>query len=261
LENITIIDHKDRRFPFERKIFEDPYVLYHGSWSSWSSRIEADGFVHGRLPFDWRHVATVFRANQAIGRGSYLRMFLGKDYPNELPARDLFLSANFWCARAYATDSGGEVIRNTVEEAEQFELECSTPQRRIALENHWKHGLRLQPEHLATRAAVDLLEDDKALNQLLSEVKAAKEALIALTAGGHAIVYAIRVEPTWVAKDWNAYVSKWTKGIREVDLRCLANIIHSDRLLAKVTYPNGTEQDFIPAVCRTWEDVVEFARL
>jgi hypothetical protein len=59
----------------------------------------------------------------------------------------------------------------------------------------------------------------------------------------------------------NAYVSNWTKGIREVDLRCLANIVHSDRLPAKVTYPDGTEQDFISAVCHTWEDVVDFARL
>lgn len=259
MECFTIDDPNDRTFPFGKNTFEDPHILFHGTWSTWSSRIEAGGFVRGDLPFDWQHVGTVFRANQAIGRGSFLGLFLGDDYPRRLPPRDLFLSANFWCARAYATDAGGEVIRNTIEEADQFERVCSIPQERAALKGFWEQGLREQPQHPATRAALELLKNDEALNHIRADVKVAKNALLTLTAGGHPIVYGVRVEPKWLARDWEEYLLDWEAGDREVDIRSRADLITADRLIAKASYPNGTDQDFMPAGFSTWEQVVAFA--
>src|SRR5687768_6888076 len=129
METVEIIDPTDRNFPFSRTIFEDRHVLYHGTWSTWSSRIETKGFIPGALPFDWHYVETVFQANKAIGRGSFLGVFLGEKHTEESPSCNLHLSANFWFARAYATDNGGEVIRKTIEEAEQFEGICANPQQ------------------------------------------------------------------------------------------------------------------------------------
>jgi len=93
VESIIITDPEDRSFPFSKKIFDNPYVWYHGTWSRCSSKIKIEGLVHGELPFDWELVATVFNANRAIGRGSALRNFLGANYPRELPRCDLFVSA------------------------------------------------------------------------------------------------------------------------------------------------------------------------
>jgi hypothetical protein len=141
MESITITDPDDRTFPLSKALFEDRQILYHGSWSTYCSRIELEGFIHGDLPFDWRHVATVFRANQAIG-GSALRVFLGEEYPKKQPPCDLSLTANFWSARAYATDGGGEVVRMTIREAQQFERICTTPPERAALTSRAAGGFQ-----------------------------------------------------------------------------------------------------------------------
>ena len=115
MDSILIDDPEDRRYPFTRAQSEDPYVLYHGTWSTWAARIDHDGLMKGVVPFDWVDIATIFEANQAIGHGSFLRMFLGESYPHKPPTGDLFFSADFWTARAYATDGGGEAIRTGVE--------------------------------------------------------------------------------------------------------------------------------------------------
>ena len=117
METVTIIDPEDRSLSVQQDFFDNPQILYHGSWSTYAKAIEAKGFVHGALPFDWKDVATVFEAHRAIGRGSYLPVFLGENYPREEPPRDLSITGNFWFARAYATDGGGEVVRKTIEEA------------------------------------------------------------------------------------------------------------------------------------------------
>jgi hypothetical protein len=78
MDSILIEDPDDRRYPFTRIQFEDPHVLYHGTWSTWTARTDRDGLLKGVEPFDWVDIATVFEANQAIGRGSFLRVFLGE---------------------------------------------------------------------------------------------------------------------------------------------------------------------------------------
>ena len=259
MECITINDPNDRSFPLSRALFENRQVLYHGSWTTYSSTIESEGFVHGALPFDWRHVATVFRARQAIG-GSALKMFLGEEYPRKPPSCDLSLITNFWFARAYAMDGGGEVVRMTIEEAQQFERICTIAQERAALKAHWEKGLRDCPDHSATKAAVKLLGDDSALQHLCSDVKAAREALVSVTAGGCPVVYAVRVVPGWFGNEWANYMTDLESGHRTTELRCRGEVIHPDRLVAKVIYPNGTERDFMPTWCNTWEDVEAIVR-
>ena len=145
METVTITDTEDRSYPFNKSFFDNPEILYHGSWSTYAKTIEVEGFVHGALPFDWQDIARVFEANQAVGRGSYLPVFLGARYPREEPPRDLAITGNFWFARAYATDGGGEVVRKTIEEARSFEEICTIPEKRAALEAHWQKGLQGVP--------------------------------------------------------------------------------------------------------------------
>jgi len=88
VEKITVSDHGDRSYPFRRELFEDPCVVYHGSWSTWSPQVEATGFHQGDFPFEWKCVATVCNRTRAIGRGSFLSAFLDKQ-------RNLFLRQTF----------------------------------------------------------------------------------------------------------------------------------------------------------------------
>jgi hypothetical protein len=236
VDKITIGDPGDRSYPFRRELFEDACVLYHGSWSTWNSKIEATGFRQGDFPFKWECVETICNRNRAIGRGSFLTAFLGRQ-------RNLFFASNFWLARAYATDGGGEIVRKAIEEAETFERICSVATERDNLVKY----LRATTQE----AAISLLTDDEGLSRIRTDVKAAKQELMSLTTGGHPVVYAVAVEPNWFG-DWAHYVGHLEIGIRE-DLQCQHDVA-PERILAKANYPNNTDREFL-AWCRTWDDV------
>lgn len=255
MDLFTIDDPRNRSYPFSRDMFEDSFTLYHGSWSSWARLIERDGIRRGRVPFAWTDVATVYEARRAVGQGSYLPMFLGKEYPRQEPPRDVFFSADFWTARSYATDGGGEVIRTTVEEAAQFERLYAEPHERQRLIQHWRAGLAESPGHGATESALRTLTDNGRMAEMHSVVSEAKARLLSLVADGHPVIYAVRVEADWFrSTTWEQHVDDWQAGRRQVDMRCLARDIPVDRFLARVAYPNGTESDFGAAWCASWSD-------
>jgi hypothetical protein len=254
METVTITDPEDRSYPFNKGFFDDPQILYHGSWSPYSKAIELEGFVHGALPFDWNDVAKVFEANQAIGRGSYLTVFLGARYPRESPPRDLSITGNFWFARAYATDGGGEVVRKTIEEARSFEEICTVPEKRAELKAHWQRGLQECPGHPATVAAIRVLDDEQVLSRLCAEVKSVRERLAGLTIGGFPVVYAVRVQTEWFGERWAKYLSDRDMSIRAHELRCSGDLVPPDRIIAKAEYPNGTDRSFMPTCFHNWEE-------
>jgi hypothetical protein len=142
MKSISINDAADRSYPFGRPMFEDRRILYHGTWSTSSAAVERDGFVRYRVLFDWRDIAVIFKANQALGRTSSLivsdslRKTLAAASTTSDVDRDLYLSANFWRARAYATDRGGEIPRMTLELAEHVERICTSAEARAACRRH-----------------------------------------------------------------------------------------------------------------------------
>src|SRR5258708_871948 len=96
-------------------MFEDRLVLYHGSYITrrlnhrTRPRLSALGF--GRVS------QTFFKANQAIGRRSSLRLFLGEAYPNEVPPRDLSLSRELLVRAGCHTSTVSECARRVARRA------------------------------------------------------------------------------------------------------------------------------------------------
>jgi hypothetical protein len=227
-------------------MFEDRRVLYHGTWSTSSPNVERDGFIRYRVPFDWQDIAVVYRANLALGRTSpliisdSLRDTLVTASTTSHVDRDLYLSADFCRARAYATDRGGEILRMTLELAEHVERICASSEARAACRSHWQNGLDANPEHVATKKVVELLDYIEALDRMFSEVTSAKNRLINLASDGYPVVYAIRVEPAWFGEDWEHLLDSWQLGFPK-DLSCSCERVTVDRLVAKVCYVNGTE--------------------
>jgi hypothetical protein len=41
--SVAIDDPKSNLYPFSKQLWDDPQVVYHGTWSAYSARIEADG--------------------------------------------------------------------------------------------------------------------------------------------------------------------------------------------------------------------------
>lgn len=242
MEVITIEDPEDNHYPLSRETFDDPLVLYHGSWSSWIAHVERRGFAVGNVPFDWELVAIIFDARKAIGCESMLRLFLGNDYPRQPPSRNLYFAADFRVARSYAVTKGGEAVDEAIKEAVQFEQVCSTDAR-------WTLKARLDAalrdgEHALTRAASELLGDEHALNALRMRVRKAKEGLSQATVGGYPIVYAVRVEREWFDTTWENLPEEGVASIRQ-NFRCKATHVPFDRIVARVEYPNGTDEELL----------------
>src|SRR5258708_6383317 len=99
MDTVTIADPEDQRFPFGREMWDDARVVYHGTWSTYSPRIEADGFIHAELPFDHDDIATVMRAWEAVGiLDSYAKTVF---FPGTSgPGSKLSMTGSFWHARA-----------------------------------------------------------------------------------------------------------------------------------------------------------------
>jgi hypothetical protein len=255
MDTVTITNPKDQRFPFGKELWNGPQVVYHGTWSTYSPRIESGGFVHAELPFNHADIATVMRAWEAVGiLNSYAKEVFFAGTPG--PRSELSMTASFWHARAYATDGGGEVVRMMLKEAKDFEALCLQNERRLALKGRWEEGLKKSPGHRLTLNAVALLGNQEALQALCNGVKMAREAIEKVRMDGCPVVYAIRVKPEWFPDTWERYMFNWKEGTRAaVELRCNRNLLFSDRILAKAIYPNGTDADFLLDGFKTWTEV------
>jgi hypothetical protein len=107
MDEFLIEDPASQAFPFGRELFQDPQILYHGTWSTYCPGIESGCFSRCELPFEEEHFITVAQARKAIGRGSWWKHRFSSD--NMGPGRELCMTGHFWLARSYATDGGGEV--------------------------------------------------------------------------------------------------------------------------------------------------------
>ena len=256
MDTITITNPTDQSFPFSRQLFEDPHVVYHGTWSVYTNRIESEGFGGVALPFDHNEIEVVMHAWEQVGiLGSYAKDVFFGNKPGQ-PRPELSMTANFWHARAYATDGGGEVVRIMLQEAKDFESLCSNDEKRLALKARWEGGLRQTPGDRPTMRAVEVLSDKQTLNAICAGVTTARRAIEEVVKDGFPVVYALRVEPQWFGKTWERYMVNWEEGHRAaVELRCLRDFISPDRIIAKAVYPNGSDSDFLCEWCETWADV------
>jgi hypothetical protein len=253
METTTITNLTDQSFPFSRAIFEDPHVVYHGTWSTYSQIIESTGFG-GALPFEHNDLEVIAEAWEKAGiLGSYTRTVFSNK-PGQ-PRIELSMTGNFWHARAYATDGGGEVVRMVLKDARDFENLCSKDEERLALQARWERGLKKSPGHIATVSAVEFLGDQAALQATCRRVAKARQSIERVVHGGVPVVYGISVERQWFEETWDTYLAQWEDGHRAaVELRCSRDVVSPDRIVAKVLYPNGTDRDFLPTWIRSWAE-------
>lgn len=249
MHTTTITEPTDRSYPFNRELFDDPRVLYHGTWSSYSEKIESAGFGGFDLPFDYSAITTILHAREQIGCRDGRTVHRDK----------LSMTGNFWFARCYSTNCGGEDVSIALRHARDFEAFCSDDSQRVALKAHWEQGLKECPGHTDTLRAVEFLDSKDALRASYQEVVQARLRIEGAVSGGCPVVYAIEVDPEWFGKEWDEYL--WESrhlGGRAREFRCARDLVTANRIIAKVGYPNGTESDFQPSLLRNWSDAEYF---
>jgi len=68
------------------------------------------------------------------------------------------------------------------------------------------------------------------------------------------VVFAVRVKDTWFGDRWDEHLERWHNGLpREANMPCLIRHIPAKHILAKVMYPNGTDPEFLPTWCNSWD--------
>jgi hypothetical protein len=259
MNKTTITNLTDQSFPFSRELFEDPHVVYHGTWSTYSQIIEAKGFG-GALPFEHNNLEAIAEAWENVGiLGSYTRTVFSNK-PGQ-PRAELSMTGSFWHARAYATDGGGEVVRMVLKEARDFENLCSKDEQRLALKGRWEEGLKKSPGYTPTVRAVEFLGDQSALQATCRRVTKARQAIERVVHGGFPVVYGISVERHWFGETWDRYLAHWEEGDRAtVELRCNRDLVSKDRIIGKAIYPNGTDQHFLGDLISRWTEVEALSR-
>jgi hypothetical protein len=114
---ITVDDPLDPLYPFDEKLYANEQVVYHGTWSTYCASIESVRMGKGRLAYKQVDIDTLCKIGRRFG-------FFGKQSEGGLSVlmpcaegvpegkRAIYLSRNYWSARNYAHNRGGEAIRH-----------------------------------------------------------------------------------------------------------------------------------------------------
>jgi len=124
IDAIRIEDPCDWNYPFSKVFYDDPTVVYHGTSSSYAAAIEAEGLVAGVARFPVQVVQELVATCDAVGFRSWAYTTVkGLSRGTNLSRtaeRRVYLSANFWFARDYATNTGGETVHNALRLADEL---------------------------------------------------------------------------------------------------------------------------------------------
>ena len=120
-EQILVVEVKeplDPFYPFERDLFENEQVLYHGTWSVYVPLIEKHGMGKGNLAYVQEDIDNLcgleyrfgFRGDERNGGFNVLATCAAGIAPNK---RQIYLTGDYWSAKTYAGNNrGGETIHN-----------------------------------------------------------------------------------------------------------------------------------------------------
>jgi hypothetical protein len=229
---ICIEDPRDWSYPFAQWLYDNPCVVYHGTSSAYASVIEREGFMVGHLPFSVKMLQHLIAVCAQLGFRSWsyttVRGLSSGTKLSRDADRPVYFSANFWFARDYATNIGGETIHN---------------------------ALRLSKEMLDHLARIG-----KGTSTLGDEVRDLQHQLLALTADSFPVVYAVRIDREWIEDE--TQLERGEKGSlvpTAVNIACTTSV-PSDRLQAKVEYINGAESGYLGPQPTAWAETRHLGR-
>jgi hypothetical protein len=225
---VIINDPRNWDYPFPRSFYEDEHVVYHGTSSTNSEILESKGFIRGRLPFDVSALRQLLSISDEMRHKSWARTTVaGLSTSTQLSRtgpRKLYFSGNFWFARSYATELGGETVNNAL-------LLCAELLARIT-------------------------GDDENGKMLFTKINSIAVPLRSLITGAKPVVYAVKVEDDWFDSsiEWNRVGNLICP---PVNIGCISSI-PPERILAKAIYVNGAEDGYTGPQPAKWEDLHNF---
>jgi hypothetical protein len=257
----------DFQYPLDKKTFEDPFVFYHGTSSSYSEYIEKKGWKLNQLPFDIKDVVKICDYFETLGYDeeanfafSNLKSFsLGGDNIY-VKFRPTSFSGGYWLARTYAGKLGGETMKNLFQ-AIQLLLEFTkNKEKRIAyvkkisimgLEDYFQSlgitDIKKCIKNIENESLISKIHSD--VTDIASKYKEIKKSF--------PVVYAVRIKKQDMQDDSGQFSNYWENDLdytmgekKNLVLEvCTKSNVLKDAIIARIDFPNGVaafRADFPP---------------
>ena len=241
MQVFRITDPDDRENPVAEVSSSDS-LIYHGTHSMFSPLIEQQGFCFDSFK------STYGTEIQSIVAACDDLYFKPDGYASAKGFSDkncVYFSATFLSARAYARNIGGERFDGALRAADAF-LAFAWDKKRIEqYAADWTAILKQHGRpHAATERVLFNLQSTDLVRKLAEQVQNANSVLNLGIREGYPVVYAVRDERTWS--------QRWVSGTNAVATGdghdepfggIPLTVVSSDRIVARIEYPNGISQD------------------
>lgn len=270
---INLRNQNNITYPLSRKIFENDQVVYHGTSSNFTERIEKSGWRINDPVYDMNDAKKVCDIFDSIGyynSSDYvdLRSFtLGvgnHHYRNKCPS----FSQDYWIARDYANNPGGETLKALLIAIDDFlkfckdnllkddHIEKLKRKIQVANENLIKSKSLKQPlteadnnfitnyqnMKFSSEKALEILNNSEILENYIKKMHNIKQKYLPFIQNHYGVVYVVQVEPQWF-KNWielyllsnekhNLLIKSGVNLFAKVD-------VPAENIIAKINFPNG----------------------
>ncbi|MEO9293972.1 MAG: hypothetical protein ABI347_00015 [Nitrososphaera sp.] len=141
MEYVIINDPNDIHYPLSPQIFADPMTVYHGTSSVFAEKIEAEGWRMNCSPYDRQDIGVINSAFDSIGYTGKR----GRGWQNlSFPTGTISFTQLYEKARSFATNKGGEAIKNMMFAIEDFVEFVDNPNVRIQYREKLQNKLNLE---------------------------------------------------------------------------------------------------------------------
>src|SRR6266566_1722835 len=114
---VTVEDPLEPFYPFGQELYAGERVVYHGTWSTYCSSIEEQGMGKDCLAYNQADIDSLCGIGWRFGlegdaKVGGLAVLQKCAYGVGKGKRPIYLSRNYWCARGYARNHGGETVHH-----------------------------------------------------------------------------------------------------------------------------------------------------
>ena len=262
---ITVcVSENELRFPLDKNIWENPNIWYHGTSSAYSNKIEREGLRAGDLPYsilDVRKIVEIYdtirvrNSSQDIPKyfDSILYTYTLENTNGKFEKSAISLTRDYWRARNYAMNNGGETINAMIQACEYFSKLVND---RTSNEEH-RQRLRRGIDDVNKQSNKEIVQSVETLSDKLCKMKECQRNFLnrqylkkceveleniknkhdGIIGNSYPVVYAAEFKtPEKVLKceGTDPYNPKWSSW-----LECERDSISNNKIICRIDFPNG----------------------
>jgi hypothetical protein len=243
---LDILEKDDLMYPLPKEIFYNANVLYHGTSNVFASEIMDKGWVTNDQPYSFEdilYVCSVFESISYYASNSYmvLNSFTRGGVENyHVGQKYASFSQNYWYARNYATNIGGETIKYLTSATRDLLHLIDDPAELSKYKQKVKEGTAYPFYNKELRLnALNNLPNIHSYKKRLMEIL---NKYLIMTSNTYPVVFALMATEEqiekWIIPKKESYVLQWQMNF---NLRACTDI-PALSIIARINFPNGANR-------------------